>query len=351
MAPQDLTIDDRPVHLVVRDHGGDGPPVLLLHGLGGTLLHWDAVAPLLTGAHRVVAMDLRGHGLSGDGPWEWEAVLDDVQAVIDHLGLDAPLVVGHSLGGMIAVRWALRHPDGPGIVNLDGLRSAETAPRHYADIDQDELDTLLAELKGVFDAQAEAMAQPLPEAHAAMYPRRALRTTGEGVFIRPEAALAGQIRYDPHFQDGVAAVAGIRCPALFVLATGDLPGMPGRVGELMAALRAGIRRDLSALTADRPHLRVLELAASHNMVEEQPEQIAQAVLGFHAQAARPGGESTAFGHGRPRGSRVPDSCGGARRGRQMSDVHAVPFGGGENTGYWPQSADVFTPPGACHAST
>ncbi|MEW2354258.1 alpha/beta hydrolase [Spirillospora sp. NPDC029432] len=285
MPPQEVIIDDRPVHLAVRDHGGHGSPVLLLHGLGGTLLHWDAVAPLLTGAHRVVAMDLRGHGLSGDGPWEWEAVLDDVQAVIDHLDLDAPLIVGHSLGGMVAVRWALRHPDGPGIVNLDGLRSAETAPQHYAGIEHEELTALLAELKAVFDAQAEAMARPLPEAHAAMLPQRTLHHTDEGVYVRPDAALARQIRYDPYFQDSVAAVAGIRCPALFVLATENLPGLPGRVGELMPALRAGIRRDLLPLTAERPHLHVLELAGSHNMVAEQPEQVAQAVLGVRTQTA------------------------------------------------------------------
>ena len=184
---------------------------------------------------------------------------------------------------MVAVRWALRHPDCPGIVNLDGLRSAETAPEHYAGIEDEELKALLAELKAVFDAQAEAMARPLPEVQAAMLPERALRTTDNGVYARPSAELAEQIRYDPYFQDSVAAVADIRCPALFVLATENMPGLPGRVGDLMTAHRAGIRRDLPAVTADRPHLRVLELEGGHDMVAEKPEKVAQAVLDFQAQ--------------------------------------------------------------------
>lgn len=58
--------------------------------------------------------------------------------------------------------------------------------------------------------------------------------------MRPDAALARQIRYDPYFRDSVAAVADIRCPALFVLATENLPGLPGRVGDLMPATLEGV---------------------------------------------------------------------------------------------------------------
>ncbi|MFD2078053.1 alpha/beta fold hydrolase [Actinopolymorpha cephalotaxi] len=132
---RDLVVGDGSVPIAVRDFGGDGRPLVLLHGAGGNLAHWTSFAPLLAPDFRVVAPDLRGHGHSANGPWTWTDVLTDVQAVVDHLGLANPVVVGHSLGGYVAARWGRTHPDCPAIVDLDGFRSAETGRDNYPGMD------------------------------------------------------------------------------------------------------------------------------------------------------------------------------------------------------------------------
>lgn len=81
---------------------------------------WTLMAPLLTAQDHVVAVDLRGHGESGDGEWSWADALADVAAVADAVGAVNPAVVGHSLGGMLAAMWGAAHADCPGVVNLDG---------------------------------------------------------------------------------------------------------------------------------------------------------------------------------------------------------------------------------------
>src|SRR5688500_1388033 len=117
---QDGSVHHDGVDLAVRDHGGTGPPILLIHGAGQTLSDWSAMAPHLTARHRVIAMDLRNHGRSGSGPWAWDAVLGDVAAVVDHFRLERPAVVGHSLGGMIAAMYGERFAPCRAAVNLDG---------------------------------------------------------------------------------------------------------------------------------------------------------------------------------------------------------------------------------------
>ncbi|SMC88087.1 alpha/beta fold hydrolase [Lentzea albidocapillata] len=232
--------------LAATDFGGDGQPFLLLHGLGGDRSVWQALAPRLDG--RAVAVDLRGHGESGDGPWDWEAVLDDLDDTAVHFGLEDPVVVGHSLGGILAGMWTLRHPSCPAAVSLDGHRSATTDPANYAGLAEDAVTEGLARLNAMFTAQLEMVA-------------------------RPDRSITSVLRTSPEFLDALPIFVKVAGPFLLVLATRNLP-VPPDLLPLMDAHRAGLRRDLP------PNVRVHEIDATHGMVSERPAEIAEIVNHF-----------------------------------------------------------------------
>jgi len=93
--------------------GGEGSPLVLVHGLGGAASNWTELAPLLLGQHRLLVPDLPGHGGSTALPAVsgLEPFADRVALVAEREGMLPAAVVGHSLGGMIVLRLALRRPD------------------------------------------------------------------------------------------------------------------------------------------------------------------------------------------------------------------------------------------------
>ena len=95
------------------DFGGQGDPVVLLHGLAGHAGEWTETASWLTEQHRVLAIDARGHGHSERSPADVSraAHVADAVFVIEQLGLEAAAVVGQSLGGNTAILLAAAHPD------------------------------------------------------------------------------------------------------------------------------------------------------------------------------------------------------------------------------------------------
>ncbi|HEY7968075.1 MAG TPA: alpha/beta fold hydrolase [Solirubrobacteraceae bacterium] len=109
--------------------GGDGPPLLFLHG-GGGAGQWQPAHALLAAHHRVIAPDHPGFGSSDELP-EVEGVDDLVYHyldVIDHLGLERPAIVGHSFGGWVAAEIAVHSPERVGALVLlspVGLRIPE----------------------------------------------------------------------------------------------------------------------------------------------------------------------------------------------------------------------------------
>lgn len=91
---------------------GHGTPVLLIHGLGSSTEDWEMQVPALAARHRVIVMDMRGHGRS-DKPRQRYSIAGfgaDVMALIEHLKLDHPHLVGLSMGGMISFQLAVDQP-------------------------------------------------------------------------------------------------------------------------------------------------------------------------------------------------------------------------------------------------
>ena len=106
---------DDGVSLHYQEHGSGDPPLLLLHGFTGSSLDWLDVVDELAGARRVVTYDQRGHGDStntGDASsYTFDQLADDLAFVIDDREL-APLdLLGHSMGGIVSMKFALAHPD------------------------------------------------------------------------------------------------------------------------------------------------------------------------------------------------------------------------------------------------
>ena len=110
----------------------DAEPVVLVHGLGGCAANWVDIAPLLARTRRVVIPELPGHGLSTPLPAvpNLAVFADRLAAVAEREGLLPAAFVGHSLGGVVALRLALRRPDAvSALVLAAGAGISSTARR------------------------------------------------------------------------------------------------------------------------------------------------------------------------------------------------------------------------------
>ena len=94
------------------DWGGDGRPIMALHGLASSGHWYERVASLLAPDYRVFAPDQRGHGQTSQAPsgYDWQTLASDAVALMDHLEVDQAAVLGHSWGGHVASNVAARFP-------------------------------------------------------------------------------------------------------------------------------------------------------------------------------------------------------------------------------------------------
>ena len=295
---RDLKVTSGGVELAVRDFEGTGKPIVLLHGLGRTLVDWSVVGPMFAEDRRTVAFDIRGHGESGDGQWSWAAAVSDIDAVAQELGLETDAVVGHSLGGMLAVMWGRVHPEATGVVNLDG--HGHRALAQYAGIEPQEAERRVAAAEERTKAALSALSGPLPPAMveglltqqralAAKFiapesmfvesVKRMLRTGENGQsFLRPSpAGIGSTMLADAEAFDMFDLYRQVHCPILVVAGTDPDPGADP---ELMAAYRQGLRVDLERAARESRNLTVEFLTGGHGLLFERPNELVKRIIRF-----------------------------------------------------------------------
>jgi pimeloyl-ACP methyl ester carboxylesterase len=236
------------VTLSVTDDG-DGPAILFIHGLGCDSTDWLYQLARFRATRRVIAPDLRGHGRSSvpDGPYDLPSFVADLAAVLGRLGVESCVVVGHSLGGLIAAALAIEHPE-----RVSALVAIDPP---WGPIESRELYEALGAVVG----QPGALASAFEASDSAMTPayfreahRRAAFVTDLAVLERSwqQCLLApGSLAFDEH------ALRRRRSPML-VLHSKNHPGM------------AAWERTVSVHDADR----ALELPVGHWIHHDLPDQ-------------------------------------------------------------------------------
>jgi pimeloyl-ACP methyl ester carboxylesterase len=217
--------------LYSRAYGEAGPPIVILHGLLGSHRNWRSVAHALAAEHRVHAADLRNHGQSPHSDrMDYPHLTADVIALIHALGLRRVRLIGHSLGGKVAMCLALAEPD-----LVESVAIVDMAPVAYPNRNAPILEALRSlPLAALSDRQSadRQLAATIADASLRQFLLTNLVQTGDGFCWQPNLAAlisAAQVLSDfPAFGPETAFPG----PALFI--SGALS--PYRVADHLGAI-------------------------------------------------------------------------------------------------------------------
>ncbi|MEX1200887.1 MAG: alpha/beta fold hydrolase [Methylophaga sp.] len=153
------------LHYQIAGEGGN--PLLLIHGLFGSADNWRGIAKQLSKTRQVISVDLRNHGRSFQHPQQnYPLMTADIADVLAELGIDKVDLLGHSIGGKVAMQFAIDYPS-----RLNKLIIVDIAPRWYPDSHSQIFKNLMAVNLAQFSQRNE-----VDKALATMIPEQAVRS-------------------------------------------------------------------------------------------------------------------------------------------------------------------------------
>ena len=223
------------VALFYEEAAGDDPPVLLVHGVACDHTYFaPQVEHFARRGHRVVAVDLRGHGKSDKPQQRYTAQLfaDDLAWMCAQLDLEKPVVIGHSMGGVVAHAFALRYPDMPSAIVMVDAPVVRPAEAHTA------MQRFLEQLRGADYREAmhgyvsNVLFIPTDDQQRKERIAKQMSSAPQHVLV---SVYEGSGDYDPTEAD-----EGLAVPALYVAANEPQPRSDmGRLREMFPEVLDG----------------------------------------------------------------------------------------------------------------
>lgn len=241
---------------------GQGQPLVLLHGLFGSADNWGSIAKHFSQHYQVISVDLRNHGRSPHSDTQtYPDMADDLLAVLDTLGLSQVHLLGHSLGGKVAMQFATQYPD-----RVSKLIVVDMAMRAYPDRYTQLMDHMLA-----VDLSQMASRNEVDNALKDAIPNLRVRQFLLTNLVKNEAQLQWRINLPAlkaNYATLIAAIAvHFEQPSLFIR------------GERSDYVQAS---DIAELQQHFPQAEFVSLPTDHWVHAEQPALFIQAVENFIA---------------------------------------------------------------------
>ena len=262
------------MELFHRDLGGTGRPIVILHGLFGSSRNWTAAGAALKAHGRVFALDLRNHGRSPHAPTHsLEDLADDLEEWVSrHLG-EAPVLVGHSMGGLAAMACALRRPARAAALPPAALVVVDMAPRAYPFHFEAQLAALALDLSR-FSSREElerALEPLLPDRGMRQFLLMSAERAGEGYrWVLNGEALRKATFLEDAARLGAEPAGQYRGPALFLAGERSDSRPAGGPAADPAAVPRGEGGDRAGSRPLDPALGAGSFPAAHRRVPGRP---------------------------------------------------------------------------------